>query len=70
MPRFCVNKNAQHTGEHEVHNLDANCAYLPDPANRQSLGSHQDCRGALAEARKYYTTVDGCAYCCPACHRR
>jgi hypothetical protein len=38
MQRFYVNKNAQPTGEHEVHNLDANCQHLPDPINRLDLG--------------------------------
>lgn len=69
MPNYCVNKNPQTTGEHEVHNLDT-CNYLPDVANRQSLGWHSNCHGAVSEAKKYYYNVDGCAYCCRECHTR
>ena len=70
MPKFCVNKNAQPTGEHEVHNLDAGCNYLPLPQNRIDLGYFPDCHGAIREAKKYYSNVDGCFYCAPACHTR
>lgn len=70
MPNYCVNKNAQPTGEHEVHNLDASCHHLPEYSNRLALGSHFDCQSALREARKHYDNVDGCAYCCPSCNTR
>ena len=70
MPRFCVNKNAQSTGEHEVHNLDAGCSYLPALQNQRLLGTFSSCSGAIAEAKKIYSSVDGCAYCAPACHTR
>jgi hypothetical protein len=70
MPNFCVNKNAQFTGEHEVHNLAANCPHLPALSNRLDLGWHADCHGAIRKAKEYYSNVDGCAYCCPACHSR
>ena len=53
--KFYVNKNEQWTGEHEVHRAD--CAWLPDAANRIYLG-------------KYYTRVDGCCFCCPESHTR
>ena len=69
MPNYCVNKNAQPTGEHEVHNLDT-CSRLPDYANRQSLGWHSNCKSAVAKAKDYYSNVDGGAYCCPDCHTR
>ena len=52
MPQFIVNKNAQPTGEHEVHNKDAGCSYLPDPANQIALGNHTTCHGAIAEAKR------------------
>ena len=70
MPNYCVNKNAQPTGEHEVHNLDVSCHHLPDLSNRQNLGWHSDCHGAIRQAKEYYLNVDGCAYCCPVCHTR
>lgn len=70
MPRFCVNRNAQPTGEHEVHNLDAKCIRFPDPINQHYLGVFTHCSGALAEARKTYRNVDGCYYCVPECHKK
>lgn len=66
--RFYVNKNEQPTGEHEVHRAD--CAWLPDVANRVYLGDFYSSQAAVREARKYYTCVDGCAHCCPESHTR
>jgi len=70
MDRFIVNRNAQPTGEHEVHNLDASCIRLPDSVNQLQLGNHYSCSGAMVEARRFYSNVDGCYYCCNACHRK
>jgi len=70
MSNFCVNKNAQPTGEHEVHNLDAGCNHLPELYNRHQLGNHANCQSAVTAARRIYSNVDGCAYCAPACHTR
>ena len=67
MKKYCVNKNAQSNGDHEVHKT-GECSQLPDPANRQHLGEFSSCRGAVAEAKKYYPKSNGCAKCCPACH--
>ena len=68
MYRYCVNKNAQSTGEHEVH--QENCAYLPDWESRVDLGNHPNCQSALRKAREYYSNVDGCAFCSSECHTR
>ena len=72
MPRFCINKNSQPTGEHEVHNLDANCGHLPNTENQINLGIFSSCHGAISKARQEYpnANIDGCAYCCPACHTK
>ena len=35
MAKFCVNTNPQPTFEHEVHNITADCRYLPNPSNRE-----------------------------------
>lgn len=70
MPSFCVNKNQQTTGEHEVHNLDAGCNYLPAASNRLALGVHTTCHGAITAARSHYDNVDGCYYCANECHTR
>lgn len=68
MVTYCVNKNAQDTGEHEVHTY--NCNYLPKEENRIYLGSFSTCHGAIEEAKKYYSNVDGCYYCSKECHTR
>lgn len=65
---YYVNKNAQPTGEHEVHN--SSCSYLPDVDNRIYLGNFSNCKDAVHEAKKYYTNVDGCYYCSRDCHTK
>jgi len=72
MPRFCINKNAQPTGEHEVHNLDAGCNHLPNTENQIVLGTFMTCHDAIRKAKDDYpdAKIDGCAYCCPDCHTR
>jgi hypothetical protein len=69
MPEFYVNRNAQITGEHEVHQKDA-CPYPPDLANRVGVGWHASCHGAILAATSIYSSVDGCYWCCNTCHRR
>lgn len=66
--RYYVNRNAQQGGEHEVHTY--NCAHGPEEANRQYLGEFAGCRSAVTEAKRYYSNVDGCYYCCNDCHTR
>ena len=64
--RYYVNQNAQSNGDHEVHK--AGCSWMPDAANRIYLGLFYSCHGAVAEARKYYSQVNGCFYCSRECH--
>jgi hypothetical protein len=68
MPYYCVNKNAQSNGDHEVHDSWANSC-LPATWNQQDLGYHSSCSEAVTAARSYYSQVDGCAYCVPTCHK-
>lgn len=70
MARYCVNRNSQANGDHEVHNLDAGCSYLPAPSNQLSLGHHTDCSSAVRQAKTIFTQSNGCAYCAAACHTR
>lgn len=65
---YYINKNAQPTGEREIHK--ERCVYLPDIINRQYLGMFDNCKEALQEAKKFYSNVDGCYYCAPACHKK
>lgn len=70
MARFVINRNAQANGDHEVHNLTLGCNYLPRPENQTDLGEHSHCHGAVALARRQWPQhrVNGCYYCCQACH--
>jgi len=68
MNKYYVNKNAQDNGDHEVH-LES-CSWLPDSDNRQYLGEFENCALAVEEAKKTYSTADGCAHCIPSCHTR
>lgn len=70
MPKFVLNKNAQQNGDHEVHNATAGCSYMPAPANQIDLGIHTTCHDAVAYAKRLYPNnrINGCYYCCKACH--
>ncbi|MEZ5246706.1 MAG: hypothetical protein R2707_16535 [Acidimicrobiales bacterium] len=68
MDSYCVNRNAQSNGDHEVHNVTKNCAYLPDWSNRQDLGLHQNCTTAVQKAKQYFARSNGCYHCATACH--
>lgn len=65
--RFYVNTNAQPNGDHEVHRSTAlGCLMIE---NRIYLGDFATSQAAVREARKYYSQVDGCYYCCPESHK-
>ena len=66
MAKYYVNKNAQANGDHEVHTTG--CSFIPIVENRIYLGEFTNCRGAVLEAKKHYTQVNGCYYCSNACH--
>ena len=66
MALYYVNQNAQLNGDHEVHKLG--CSFMPLERNRIYLGNFDHCRGAVREAKKHYTQVNGCYYCSNECH--
>lgn len=66
MPRYCVNKNAQNNGDHEVHK--EGCQWWPAPNHVLDLGIHTSCTTAVAKAKQTYPQSNGCAYCSPACN--
>lgn len=70
MANYCVNRDEQPTGEHEVHDLASNWGCLPDSGNRIPLGYYFSCAEAVTAARQRYDNVDGCRWCVPACHSR
>ena len=69
MKHYYVNKES--TGNpnynHEVHTED--CQWMPTSHNRQYLGYFSNCFEAMKKAKEFYNNVDGCATCCPACHK-
>ena len=65
---YYVNRVAQPTGEHEVHN--SNYKYLPEGKNRIYLGSFTNCNEVVKKAKEYYLDVDGCYFCSRACHTK
>ena len=66
MALYYVNKNAQSNGDHEVHKSD--CSFMPAEENKKFLGSFDNCRDAVREAKKTYSQSNGCFYCSNACH--
>lgn len=66
MPYYIVNMNPQPNGDHEVH--ETTCSWLPAPEHQRALGFFSSCRGAVAEAKKYYRQSNGCYYCSRECH--
>ena len=68
MRSFIVNRNAQSNGDHEVHELNAGCSYLPDKENQVSLGWHSGCHSAVTAAKEKYSQSNGCFYCASPCH--
>ena len=68
MAQYCVNREKQDNGDHEVHNLEAGCRHLPLPANRFDLGEHASCASAVTKAKLVFAQSNGCYYCARPCH--
>ena len=66
--RYYVNKIAQPNGDHEVHKWH-NCPTPAATENRHDLGEHLSCHSAVAAAKMFHPSADGCANCSPDCHR-
>lgn len=64
MPSYYVNKRAQANGDHEVHK--SGCTFMP--SDKKYLGEFISCQGAVAEAKKTYSTANGCYTCSRNCH--
>lgn len=65
--KYYVNMNAQYNWDHEVHTED--CEWLPAVENRIYLWEFISCKYAVQEAKSIYQKADGCAHCCPTCHK-
>lgn len=66
MALYYVNRNAQPNGDHEVHK--DGCSHMPDPGNRQSVGEHASCHGAVQAAKRFNSRANGCYWCSRECH--
>ena len=68
MKNYYVRKIKDDRGYYEVH--EASCYWIPKPENREYLGQFYSCSSALSAAEtKGYRPADGCAHCCPDCHK-
>ena len=38
-------------------------------ANKSYLGYYNSCHDAVRKAKEKYNDADGCAICCPLCHK-
>lgn len=68
---YYLNKNAQETGEHEVH--EAKCEWLPEEQNCLTVGECVDGNDAVETAKILYpkvAVIDGCEHCAPEAHNR
>lgn len=68
--QYVLNKNVQANGDYEVHNLSTGCSWMPKPENQINLGNYPSCREAVAYAKLKFSNarINGCKYCCGACH--
>jgi hypothetical protein len=58
---YCLNKNAQTNGVHEVHRLG--CRFLPKSEHRINLGLFNNVQEAIMKALKTHPS----SKCCPSC---
>lgn len=66
---YYLNLNQQVNGDYEVH--AKGCSHMPLAHNREELGNFNSCSEAVAEAKRrhpYKSRINGCYYCCRACH--
>ncbi len=68
MAKYCVSRRPLSNGDHDVHNLDSDCPYLPDVLNQIPLGEHDECKTAVQAALLVYETANGCYNCATGCH--
>lgn len=68
MPPYIVSRKPLSNGDHEVHNLDSNCPYLPSTLDQIPLGEHDTCASAVDAARLLFETANGCYNCSTGCH--
>ncbi len=70
MKRYRANKNTETNpnGNNEVHSED--CYHYSRLSSYADLGYHYGCQTAVEKAKSLgYYKADGCATCCPTCHK-
>ena len=67
--RYYVNNDPTKNpgGHHEVHTEEH--ANMLKIANKSYLGYYFNCADAVKKAKEIYSDADGCAICCPLCHK-
>ena len=78
MPEYILNANMQDSSSgknYELHEeTSGKCNRLPNPENRLRVGNYVNCHQAMDSAKQKYLAmarnIDGCYYCCPACHSK
>jgi hypothetical protein len=75
MSKYILNDNKQDSRSginYELHN-EENCNRLPLLLNRLDVGYFSNCQDAMRAAKSKYpyraSDIDGCYYCCAACHK-
>ncbi|MCJ8325089.1 MAG: hypothetical protein HRU29_08965 [Rhizobiales bacterium] len=76
MNKYIRNRNKQplfNGGNYEIHNADNGaCSHLPDISSCLDIGHFENCNDAIKQARILWPDIagdiDGCYYCCEACH--
>lgn len=63
MARFIVDKQAQGSGQHTIHNLGTFCPDIPDSQFQKNLGNFPTSKAAAREAKKHFDQVNGCEKC-------
>ena len=67
--RYYVDKRELRNGDHMVHVRE--CADVPVPEHRLTLGEFESCGDALLRSRhSFFSQSNGCPVCCPTCHLR
>ncbi|TMX38793.1 hypothetical protein DA100_08925 [Vibrio sp. Hep-1b-8] len=68
--KYILTKQSQYAGEHEIHNATTGCTYMPRVENLIKLGLHSSSQSALEHAKNTFPElkINGCYYCCHACH--
>ena len=69
MPYYYVNNDQTRNPSlhHEVHTEEH--ANELNISNKTYLGYFANCVGAVEKAKEIYSDADGCATCCPLCHK-